>query len=183
MSAGNMVLDPQRTIVVVVGPAGSGMQTWNYKTNAKLVDFATFPAGGNVMDLDPKTGVLILGGSGGIRDGQMKNGRIEGGLRNDLNTLVRAYDPMTGKLLKEYSGTRTSISSVSVSPDGRYIAAMEGGPLPGVDLLVWQAETGELLERIDYGVPSQEGQTSFSPDGRYLAAIIDHDAHIYEINK
>jgi WD40 repeat protein len=60
---------------------------------------------------------------------------------------VRALDPATGDVLRSYAGLPGAAWSVAWSPDGDLLAAVGGDDpdAPTHGLLVWDADTGELL--------------------------------------
>ena len=84
--------------------------------------------------------------------------------------------------MRNYSGTKYSICSISVSPDGRYVAATEGGSRVGMRLDLWDAVTGELLKTVEFSTYNGLSQVRFSPDGRQLALANDNEIRIYNLH-
>ncbi len=178
-----IVLDSDRHIVCT----GSldEIQTWDYKKNKKITSFLASKTGIKSLAFNPVSGELITGGDGVIIGAIMQgDGKLgPGGIQDEAGTFLRAWNPLTGKLLRNYRGIQYGVSSISVSPDGNYIAAIEGGPLPGVWLRLFDAKEGGLLKTIDYG--REHGlphAVSFSPDGHRLAVGMGKKVHVYELN-
>ncbi len=83
---------------------------------------------------------------------------------------VRVWDPLTGKPKCRLDTGGTFVRGVSVSPDGKLIAAGHPGPGDGF-VKVWEAATGRLIYKLpghghrEYGSKSD---VHFSSDGRFL---------------
>jgi WD40 repeat protein len=178
-----IALDSRNKVVAISDPVAE-VQIWDYEKNKKLSDFRASKTGIDALAFNPVSGELITGGDGVIMGAIVtEDGHIgPGGIQDERGTFVRAWNPWTGDLIRIYRGARYGVSSVAVSPDGRYVAATSGGPRVGVSLLLWQADNGALLKTIDYG--SQDGRcpVNFSPDGKLLATAIDDKLSIYEVN-
>jgi WD40 repeat protein len=56
--------------------------------------------------------------------------------------------------------------SVSISPDGRHVAAGDSGGI----LWIWDARTGQLATICDLGLVGGSLEVSFTPDGKSVAA-------------
>ncbi len=77
---------------------------------------------------------------------------------------VRLIDSERGTTLRDLEGGGQELNAVSVSPDGRFVAA--GGS--GSSASVWDTATGKLVTTIPFDEPATV--LEFSPDGRRLAA-------------
>ncbi len=177
-----IAVDSRRNLVSVAYASGE-VQTWDYKQNKKMLGFNPSQTGVEALVYNSLSGELITGSDGTITGSMLQsNGQLaSGSLHDDPDSFVRAWNPLTGKLVRKYTGTRYGISSITISPDGRYIAAIEGGPLPGVRLLLWDAQSGALLTTTEYGRKDGDYPAKFSPDGRRLAVGIEHVLYVYDI--
>jgi WD40 repeat protein len=79
------------------------------------------------------------------------------------NDRLRIWDLATGRLLREIPGPGREFRSLTVSPDGRRVAAVAEGPQP--QLRVCDLRSGERLFAAA-GWP-----LAYSPDGRWLAVV------------
>jgi WD40 repeat protein len=88
------------------------------------------------------------------------------------------YEVQTGALRHRLLGRAGAVTSVSLSADGKTIAA---GFCNGGGIQLWNVATGLELGVFDEGHSFY--QVAFSPDGRYLASVEwdgngAHDAEI-----
>jgi hypothetical protein len=186
-----IALDTKNKLVSILYPEFEerNVQTWNYEKNIKISDFKASKTGIKALVFNPVSGELITGGDGIMFSGPALEGVTPpdyDSMSDDPNTLLRAWNPLTGKLIRTYPGTSSHIWSVSVSPDGHYVAATEGDQFHPVRLLLWQAD-GVLLKaintdgKINYGGDLRNNwfPVSFSPDGHHLTVRIDGEVHSY----
>jgi WD40 repeat protein len=98
---------------------------------------------------------------------------------------VALFDADSGKEIRRFPGTWDAVQSLSISTDGRWLAASSGG----VYVLVWEVATGEL--RHAFRVPPGSGNhpdiglhsTAFSPDGKSLIAAGEGQTiHVWDLN-
>ncbi|MDB5355783.1 MAG: hypothetical protein JWN24_2236 [Phycisphaerales bacterium] len=88
---------------------------------------------------------------------------------------ISRRDSATGKILKSYApALKSQVMGMAVSPDGKYVAALEREP---GDLYIWESDTGRLAHQMDGGDLRKlgghgpaYGAIRFSPDGKFLAA-------------
>jgi len=78
---------------------------------------------------------------------------------------VKLWEAATGRLLRSLQGHKDWISSVAISPDGRWLAS--GSDDHTVKL--WEAATGRLLRSLE-GHEGTVWSVATSPDGRWLAS-------------
>jgi WD40 repeat protein len=96
-------------------------------------------------------------------------------LSADRERQLSRRDSATGKILKSYApALKSQVMGVAVSPDGKYVAALEREP---GDLYIWESDTGRLAHQMDGGELRKlgghgpgYGAIRFSPDGKFLAA-------------
>ena len=94
------------------------------------------------------------------------------------------------ELLLQYGHTEDIVGVPAISPDGRLVAAIDGGR----EVLVWDIEAGRLLRRlkpvleVDVGRSVSRGEprasysgAAFSPDGKLLAASGHGSATIWDV--
>lgn len=77
--------------------------------------------------------------------------------------LILVRDIATGELIADLSGITAPMTSLSMSPDGRYVA---GGYLPSY-VVLWDVTTGDTAR--EYSGEWEESYVDFSPDGNQLA--------------
>jgi len=84
-------------------------------------------------------------------------------------TVIRGWDPASGKLLRELKGQGMQVSSVAVSPDGTLVASapfarIMVGPTA---VHLWDAATGNLIAKLS-GHEETISSVAFSADGTRL---------------
>jgi WD40 repeat protein len=86
-------------------------------------------------------------------------------LLSGADGILTLWDAKTGEQIRTFTGHKSLIFSIAVSPDGEWIAS---GDIDG-KIIVWELETGEIIYRLNdhaSGVPSLQ----FSQDGRLLVS-------------
>jgi len=80
--------------------------------------------------------------------------------------VIKLWDVDTGICVKTFKGYSDTVTSISFSPDGKYIA---GGSLDGT-IKLWDIKDGSCIKTIK--AYPREGVTSisFSPQGKYIAS-------------
>src|SRR5262249_4824117 len=76
---------------------------------------------------------------------------------------LRIWDVATGRVRKEIQGPAGIFRTVTVSPDGRRVAATAVDLMDRPNLRVCDVGSGECL------YPAEGGALAYSPDGRWLA--------------
>ncbi len=81
---------------------------------------------------------------------------------------IQLWDPATGKELRRLTGHRAGIKCAAFSRDGKRVVA--GGYWPDPSVTVWDAETGQVLNRFKHsaGAPAIVYGVAFSKDGRHV---------------
>ncbi|MCM3905577.1 MAG: caspase family protein [Pyrinomonadaceae bacterium] len=92
--------------------------------------------------------------------------------RADSDYAVKIWDPVTGRLLRSFTGHTDMIRTLAFSPDGQTLVSGSGsrayGGRPGNEVILWDSRTGRILKRLPnkYEVYT----VAFHPDGRSLAS-------------
>jgi WD40 repeat protein len=83
-----------------------------------------------------------------------------------------------GKHAFTYKGHFSNVSTVTWSPDGKYLASAGGGTVQ-----IWEADTGNLMEKIDISLRSAREYAAWSPKESYLALTGESDTiEIWQIS-
>jgi WD40 repeat protein/class 3 adenylate cyclase/two-component SAPR family response regulator len=140
----------------VVSAGNDGILLWDAQTGQEIRKFSEIRAYRAVFSPD---GNYILTSAGVSPDGK-----------------VRLWDVSTGHVIQEYQSGIGEMTSVDLSPDGKYILA-------GGDSIMhlWDAQTGEELRQF-IGHTGGIYTAIFSPDGRYIAtASPDNTARLWDV--
>ncbi|MDE0855899.1 MAG: hypothetical protein OSA97_15910, partial [Nevskia sp.] len=166
-----VAVDPLRNLVVF-GVGNGEIQTWRIATNERLATFKAYDVELDYMVTNPLTGDIVTGGNASIERRWIPDlkappsPRAQGHMEtfhDDQPTLVRAWDPLSGARRVTYTGPGQGVSALTVSPDGRYVAAVKGGINLEAYLLMWDAGSGRLIGGIDYNHGTSNGGLAFSP--------------------
>jgi WD40 repeat protein len=93
---------------------------------------------------------------------------------NDSRTrkpAIALFDVATGRELRRFEGQTGDLRQLSLSPDGKTVAAASNNLQPTGqvnDVRAWDAATGKSLWHVEGGAAMLQGLT-FSPDGKLLA--------------
>lgn len=138
------------------------------------------------LQINPRNGEVIVGGAGQSWSSSSPDGSTRDH-RDDEATLVRAFDPQTGKQLRTYAGPGGYIYGLSVSPDGRHLAAARGYSFDQEDRIqsatnfsVWDAASGKLLAWRTFG-EEWVHDVAFDPSGNRIAVAVDKSVQIFRI--
>lgn len=147
--AGNVVMYPYAEPHQINREYAGTVHLWDVSAGRVVQTLSSGTTDINHASFSPD-GKLVVSGSGDFeRDARAKSG-------------VKVWDAATGKEIRLLAGSYEYHDAVSVrvSPDGRYVAAADGG-----DGAIWDLNTGALLHELD----DAGGHLAFSPDGKYLA--------------
>jgi WD40 repeat protein len=150
--------------------------------NAKVTSrFEAFSLFITALAVNPETGDIVAGGSADIRGVPAADRTEIKSYQDDPTTLVRAFSA-GGSLVRTYRGPGGSVQGVTVSRDGRYVAAAKArsaGRSPSY-ILLWDARSGELISSKDCG-NAEVGDVAFDASGTRLAFSIDNRVWISEL--
>lgn len=82
-----------------------------------------------------------------------------------FDNIIQIWNAKTGLELKRLLGHERTINSITLSPNGLYIASASSDKT----ICIWNIETGELLMRIK-GHEDSVYAIAYSPEGKYLAS-------------
>ena len=97
-----------------------------------------------------------------------------------VNGIVKIFEIETAKLTKTLTGHAKKISSVSYTPDGKYLATGSEDST----LKVWDVGSGKCLTTISDIIVGMQGETSiiYSPDGKVLTTLHkDNTIKLWEV--
>jgi WD40 repeat protein len=159
-------------------------QTWHPSSKARRAEFATYKTGLRKLLVDRRTGHLVTGGDGALYPYPGQSDTFHG-VEDDPETLVRAWDPANGSLIRSYVGPGRNVDGLALSPDSRYLVAAKSRTFHtrrDAYVLAWDAVSGRLLAASNYGqgIPAA---LAFSPDGRQLAISADGSIQIVNLNR
>lgn len=183
-----IAFDEGRDRLILAGKTANGrVQTWRLSTKSKIADFTTYKTGLSRMVFDRQTGTIFTGGDGKLYPKQPPiPGRPESfeGVEDDPDTLVRAWDPATGTLLRTYVGPGRSVSGLALSPNGKYLVAAKNRsiyPQKDAYVLAWDTVSGRLVVVSSYGQGFLDA-VAFSPSGERIAISSDASIKILQLN-
>src|SRR5262245_16698590 len=90
--------------------------------------------------------------------------------------ILRAWDPATGKQVREVPGPADGVSAIAVSSDGKLLA----GAGMSDDVLLWEAATGREIRRL-HGQRRVGISVAFSPKGDRLVSGGLGAAHVWDV--
>jgi WD40 repeat protein len=162
------------------------LQTIGLSDSKPGPEIQAFQVSVQVMQVNPRTGELVAGGSSVIQNSLFPLvGPVQEWRRyaDDPATLVRAFDAVTAKQTRVYAGPGGSVYGISVSADGKLVAAIKSkmlGKSPSV-VNLWDADSAQLLASRSFGA-ADVGDVAFDPKGTRLAFAVDGTVHITRIN-
>src|SRR5262249_14107 len=82
-----------------------------------------------------------------------------------FSRVVEEWDVATGKQVRTFAGHTSSVMSLAISPDGRFLLT---GPSKGDGVRLWDRASAKVLHSLP-GHGAQVIGVAFSPDGKRLA--------------
>jgi WD40 repeat protein len=156
----------------VVWEGEKDLPTWQmaFSQDGRWAAFGTIngPYSLRVLDLTKKEEVFP--GPGHVREisglAWSPDGKLVATSSSWMDPVVRLWDPVTGRQVREMRGNKGGIEAVAFSPDGRKLAG--AGGQGAADVRLWWTEDGKLAKTL-----SKEGWSvlslAWSPDGKLLA--------------
>jgi WD40 repeat protein len=159
------------------------LRQWDLETGQELRQ-QWFPAGPNDLELSPDGRLAIFNGIQEVRlwdiDNWRESGRLLGHTNGEVWAITVSPDGQLalsgadeGELrlwnlgeqgeLRRFLTDGTPLDAVAVSHDGRLLLA---GDYPG-NALVYDVETGELIQRLPGDISVTPNAVAFSPDDRF----------------
>ncbi|SIO62611.1 WD40 repeat [Singulisphaera sp. GP187] len=97
---------------------------------------------------------------------------------DELNT-IKLWDPVTGRLIRQWSGGRGTVASLAFSPDGRLLVSGHLEPTDNVRL--WETGSGRMVATL-VGHTDCVRSVAFHPDGALLASAgSDRTVRIWDV--
>jgi RNA polymerase sigma factor (sigma-70 family) len=92
------------------------------------------------------------------------------------DSVIRAWDPATGKPVREVRAPEQGVDAIAISSDGKLLA---GAGMTG-DVLLWDAATGRELRRLG-GHRRQVHGVAFAPEGDRLVSGDEAAARVWDV--
>ncbi len=156
---------------------GASIETWDIASNKHLQKFRVCAARQSAMLLNWLSGHVITG----------CGDTVVNGIRDDDETSINAWDPISGALALTYSGPGGSVADFALTSTGKYLVATRernsiAQPRKEASVVIWEAETGRLVQAANYG-QHHLNSVAFSPDDRQLAVSFDQTVQIINLNR
>lgn len=177
--------DERRSRLALGGP--KRVQTWSLPSGSKIAEFTPYKTGLRRLILDKQSGVIFTGGDGALYpDRPPIPGRPEtfAGIEDDPDTLVRAWDPTTGRLVRTYLGPGRNVNGLALSPSGKYLVATKSRDLElkkDSYVLAWDVASGRLITASSYG-QGFPAAVAFNRSGEKLALATDGGIQIIQLD-
>lgn len=182
-----LVYDSRRDLLMFgMGSQQGLLQSWNVAANTPVARFTTYKTGVKRMILNGSSGNVITGGDGALYPETPLPGQPLRliGVQDDPQTLVRAWDPISGRHVRDYVGPGNAVKSLSLTPDGRYLSSVKARSLSDqldAHVVVWETATGRLISSSSFGQQFVD-LVSFSRDGKKLAVAASGVIRIIELD-
>lgn len=136
--------------------AGTGV-LWNIQTHQAVKTF-------------PQINMLALSADGAL---------LAIAPRGDSQQPVQLYDVSAGQFRQPLTASAEEVAFVAFSPDGKTLAAMNGGGI----VTLWNLATGKAGDHFDVGTTPYliDFRLAFSPDGTLLAATDTQTLTIWDV--
>jgi WD40 repeat protein/serine/threonine protein kinase len=192
-----VAFSPDSRLLAIAASHFGVVRLWNVTTNREVAvlsnpasDFVSFSADGKrliaagsrslrIWNLAGAMEKLTLSGhSGGVPGVAFSpDGKLLASTGKD--GIVRLWDPITGKTIRQLTGFSGPTQSVTFSADGRFLTTTEwmGG------LKIWEMPSGRLVSTVPAKLPDGFGGfgAAFSPDGKHFLTCSRSGVRIWSV--
>lgn len=184
-TSSRLAIDPQRDILWWAHEGT--VEALKLSNASTLNQIHAFNVAVDAMQVNPRSGELVAGGSADFYSYRYPLTDPKAEIRtyhDDPATLVRAFDSASGRQTRTYVGPGGSVEGLSVSADGKFVAAARAKIMGASSsyVLLWDAESGKLLSSKDCE-SANVGDAAFDPTGTKLAYAIDRKIHIVNLSQ
>ena len=164
---------------IVTASYDSTARIWDVESGKELHTLKHVPghsAGVNTAVFSPDGKTIVTAGSDGT----------EGFLREARVGSVRIWDVESGKEIRRLDGYKRQARTAAFSPDGKKVIAAgwthdnEGFPLDENAVLVWNANSGKVIQRLEGHKGYNTKIAAFSPDGKKILTVTDGATRIWD---
>jgi WD40 repeat protein len=191
---------PDSTLLAIPAPEAGALRLWNITTNHEETvpiardnqgpPFVSFSQNGKRLVSSGRRSVRIwnlagalekqtlAGHSGGISvlafspDGKLL---VSGG----KDHIVRFWDPVTGRVIRELPGFTAPPQSLNFDPGGHFLVTTEYTPPSSVKL--WDARSGERLSTVPGSAGLAYNAADFSRDGKHLVVCGEFGVKLWSV--
>ena len=167
---------------ILTGSLDNTARLWDKDSGREIRKFEGHTGEVNCVCFSPD-GLYVMTGSGDYlaRLSDPDSGKNTSSLSDTdgLDNTARLWETESGREIRKFKGHRGAITSVSISPDGRYVLTGSWD----TTARLWEMKSGLEIRRFE-GHTCWVSSVSFSPDGRYaLTGSGDKTARLWDTEK